>query len=350
MIGLRVFGSILLLAATAASVPARYDWSQVDLAATMGLSGDYLEEAVPSQNACRANLATEPPASDWPAPQERAALGGCDSEALYFGIGIAADPVAARKCALIERENEVGPKAPEFGGLGYSYFSGTGILAMVYANGAGVPRNLPVAIHMACGIEDAPAASEGRIEALIDHAAGGGDGKPFGICDHATSGISAGHCADHDQRIAAQQREQRIAGLRANWNPGQQALFAKAYSSFDAYAGVAHEMDCFRGTAQAACSITGSDRELEEFLRRIELIAKGEISRSDERGEHHPASPARGGPDFAMRDPFDREWYRANYDAAVAARAMFERDLLAFFQATFPRFSRREVRQMFRDL
>jgi hypothetical protein len=65
-----------------------------------------------------------------PAPlteAEQAALAGCDSEALYYGIGTPADPVKARQCAWLERGEHDG------------MLRGEVILMMIYANGLGVP-------------------------------------------------------------------------------------------------------------------------------------------------------------------------------------------------------------------
>ena len=204
-----IAASCALLLTAAASAPQRYDWGAEKLAETYG--AEIASDAASTQNACRGRLTAEPPASDWPSTSERSGLKDCDSEALFYGIGRPADPVAARKCALIEREQEVGPNAPDFAGLGYSYFSGTGILAMIYANGTGAARNLDVAIHMACGVEDAPAASESRIGELLERQAGKGRGGSFEICEDATSGVSAGYCAGHADRLAEQSRKQQIA-------------------------------------------------------------------------------------------------------------------------------------------
>lgn len=73
--------------------------------------------------ACRAARPVLPDA-DRPSAAEVSALRGCDSEAEYYGIGRAPDPVRARKCAFVEIESAAPP-----------VFGGNAILMMVYANG-----------------------------------------------------------------------------------------------------------------------------------------------------------------------------------------------------------------------
>lgn len=345
----RSIAACFLLLTAAASSPQRYDWGTERLyPSTFGT--DTVAEADATQKVCRAQLAAEPPAVDWPSAGEQAQLKDCDSEALYYGIGVAADPVAARKCALLEREREVGPNAPAFAGLGYSYFSGTGILAMIYANGSGTPRNLDVAIHMACGVEDAPAASEGRIQALLDRKAGKGEGGPFEICDNATSGISEGYCADHLDRIEDQTRKHRIVALGAHWSDPVRRAFDRVYANFSRYAETAHEMDCFGGTAYVACTIVGASADQTDFLRRIEALAAGHRPQRRFPQEGESLSPALAPLDLRAVPQEERAQYRGNYDATVAARAAFEKELVSFMRAAFPTWSAHDVRVMFRDL
>src|SRR5690606_11815140 len=89
----------------------------------------------------------QPQAADHPDAAQVQALADCDSEALYYGIGMAADPVRARQCALLEAETESDQ---------YSAFSGNGLLMTIYANGIGAERDLDLATAFACGIHGAP--------------------------------------------------------------------------------------------------------------------------------------------------------------------------------------------------
>lgn len=98
------------------------------------------------------------PSRDVPPASMAASLKGCSSEALYYGIGVPKDPVRARQCAYLERQD------PDTGWP--NLFAGTGMLMTIYANGIGVPRNLDIAMKFACEIDGAPAEEEGWLAHL----------------------------------------------------------------------------------------------------------------------------------------------------------------------------------------
>src|SRR5689334_9946518 len=85
--------------------------------------------------ACKTYAKADAPAADQPTADERRQLTRCDPVKLYFGIDTTADPVNARKCAYISRETGSG-----------DWIDGPSVLAMVYANGRGVTRNLDLAL------------------------------------------------------------------------------------------------------------------------------------------------------------------------------------------------------------
>ena len=333
---------VALPAIVAASTP-RCDWSS---AAVSYLRGDTksLAEAAPSRMLCARAIGAEPPAADRPSPAQARALEGCNSEALLYGIAQAPNPVAARRCAILEREEENGEDLP--------YFSGTGILAVVYANGQGAARNLTVATHMACGMDDAVAATESRVMHLGRLAAASVSRPAFGICDDATSGVSGGQCAAHDAELQDQARARAFARLRRSWAKARLVAFDRAYASARAYADVAHELDCYGGTGATDCAIRGAQRDLDRFFAKVEALLG--------HGKPPPAPPKEDGANAAT-DP--RGWnrsvadlpvaeqatYRSNGHDVVAARAVFERDLLAF-ATTVPGTTPHSVRVLFADL
>lgn len=304
-------------------------------------SDPYVVEARQAQRVCQAHARLGPPARDWPSLEERGRLEGCNSYALYYGIDRPADHVAARHCAMMEMQAGWQPFA--------DYVSGPGILMMIYANGKGVPRNFDAAVNLACAMGDAPAATEGRIESLLAAKAAGGTDENLEVCDHATSGVASAYCSDHKATLAKRERDGRIARLSATWSQTQRNLFARLHDSLIAYADIGHAMDGYHGTAHAAIAIEGQERDLEEFLRRVELLALGETVYGDRPDQWRTRNAAtRGLEDWY--DKHDREWYEANRVEAVAARIKFERDLLAYMAATHPRFTRHQVRVMFRDI
>jgi uncharacterized protein YecT (DUF1311 family) len=198
------------------------------------------------------------PASDQPDEATRKALGGCDSEKLFYGIGQKADPVKARACAYIEMStgDEV-------------VFGGSTILMTVYATGVGAAQNLDLALRLACAIEGAPAEMEGRV-AHLEKLKSKKKGKVhFDLCDDITSGFMMGHCASHDQRIAAARRDQRYAARVAKWTDPERAEFQKLRAAASEFfrARSANEVD-LSGTARAALQVE-EEEKLEAAFGRI---------------------------------------------------------------------------------
>ena len=171
----------IAIAAAAAGGAQVWDWSTADDELSSG-SGFASSKAI-----CRQVRHREPPAEDAPSAAEAAALKGCSSEALYYGIGVKADPVKARQCALLELREKRDD----------SVFSGRTMLMTIYANGVGARRDLDLATHFACGIEGAPMESHGRVSHLSELKAEGWTGRDFHFCDDITSGYAGGFCAAH---------------------------------------------------------------------------------------------------------------------------------------------------------
>lgn len=211
---------------------------------------------------CRRIGDPRPPASDRPSPAERRSLKGCDSEALYYGEQGPADPAKARKCAFIEAEGN------DAGAIG-----GAVILMQVYANGAGVARNLTLATAYACNLDGAVAELEGRVRHLQKLAASSAQG-PFDFCDDITSGLAEGLCQARDSRRAAPGRAARLAKILAGLPQSAQARYPALAKAFDAFV-TAHadgEVDQ-SGTARAALVIAEEDSVRRQFLKDFERLA-----------------------------------------------------------------------------
>lgn len=173
----------------------------------------------------------------------------CDSRRLYYGRdgkGSNVDYAAARHCAYAERAAS-GDKHAPFGGSDTA-FGGSGMLTMLYANGLGVERNLPLAKRFACEYDGAPMEVESRLHHL-DELARSADQAPFDLCDDITSGMMMGFCAGRDADFAAIRRDSRWTALQSSWTPAQRealaTLRAKAKAHFDH---VSHEETDMSGT------------------------------------------------------------------------------------------------------
>lgn len=206
---------------------------------------------------CASKAAIEPPASDAATEAERTALAGCDSEALYYGIGIPKDPVAARKCAMLERSKQL-------------MYGGEAILMMIYANGQGVPRNDDLATKFACVIGGAPAEIAGRVEHLQQRREDPNAPPDFDLCDDITSGLMMGHCAAHARRVGDVARAARKSAFIASLAPAERAAFDvldKAAADFFS-ARVDGEVD-LSGTARAMFQIEEEVKLAEDFLAAL---------------------------------------------------------------------------------
>ena len=78
------------------------------------------------------------PAADLPTAEEKKALQGCSATNLYYGIGTPIDYVKARQCAFSKKNDQV------------DLLNDYDILAMIYANGQGIKKNLGLATQFAC--------------------------------------------------------------------------------------------------------------------------------------------------------------------------------------------------------
>jgi uncharacterized protein YecT (DUF1311 family) len=184
--------------------------------------------------------------ADVPVPQRDigSAPAGCDSETLYYGDdgdGRGRDLSAARQCAYRSRA------AGDAG-----VFDGSGVLMMLYANGDGVERNIPLAKRFACEYEGAPAEVEGRLEHL-DAIADGSDTQPIDICDDLTSGMMMGFCEARGADFARVVRADRWNALQSAWTPAQRSAWTALRRAADAYfeSASTNEID-MSGTARGA--------------------------------------------------------------------------------------------------
>jgi hypothetical protein len=245
----------VMLAALAAPPAARWDWGDV--------KDGYGMEA--SKALCRQLRSREPPASDRPSAAQAQALKGCDSEKLYYGIGMPADPVKARQCAFLEAD-----KGDE------SVFGGRTMLMMIYANGKGARQDYDVAMHLACGIEGAPAESDARVTDLADRRKRADPDGDFDYCDGITSGLAAGYCAGHRENVDGAKREAAWAQLTGGWPAAQKQALARLRAAHEAFAQASGsgEVD-HSGTLRAAMEIGAEEKLRDELIGMIRQLEAG---------------------------------------------------------------------------
>ncbi len=224
-------------------------------------------EFAASKAICRRLRTLEPPASDWPDAATASALRGCDSDALYYGIGIPAAPARARQCALLQAR-----RFDRNGGA----FAGIGMLMTIYANGVGAERNLDLATSLACRIQGAPAENDARAEHLQSLKAAHWTGADFNYCDDITSGYSGGVCAAQQASIADVARSDRLDALTSGWSEPEQQAFASLRASAAAYAKASSEDEVdLTGTARAAFMIEREQEVMQGFADSLGKLEHG---------------------------------------------------------------------------
>jgi uncharacterized protein YecT (DUF1311 family) len=214
--------------------------------------------------ACQKILATAPQP---PANQSGAFQPNCDSTIYYFGIGHAVDFTAARQCAYAERAKPDDTNS--------SPFYGAGILSMVYANGDGIARNVPLARRFVCESSfAAPAEISARLE-LLDKIATSLSKAHFDLCETATSGLSGGWCQSIDSRKSGTGRDAKIAAYKAKLPPAALASFAllqKVETHFEQLSS-SNEVD-LSGTLRGAFSLQHQDVLRDQFLANLQSLDK----------------------------------------------------------------------------
>jgi len=228
-------------------------------AKTKGACEKYLKTPLPAE----ASLVAAPKA--WPE---------CNSYRLEAGIGVKQDYPAARQCAWAERRAIAADLGPRFSVA--SIFGGSAMLTVLYANGEGVERNIPLAIRFSCEQGWAPAEFEGRVEHLESLAE-----KPasprnkFSFCDDITSGAMGGFCATYRQEIQDLANAGDLRVLSSQWPEAQQTSLRVLVEAEQAYA-KAHgegEID-LSGTARAAEEMDAEQQLRNDFLAAIKSFEK----------------------------------------------------------------------------
>ena len=219
---------------------------------------------------CDSWMSIPVPVTDQPTLADMQSLRGCDSEALYYGIGINADPSKARLCAFYQIET-----AKEKSDL--PAFEGAGILMMIYANGKSTVRNIALARRFACSIWSAPAELEGRLEHLSHIEKTKDSHTDFDVCDDITSGIMTGECRAHEERVAAARRRAALSGAIAKLNTVQRAVLSEVEQSLELFitARSQGEID-LGGTIAPARLITAESAVREQYAETLSKLLSGQ--------------------------------------------------------------------------
>ncbi len=225
----------------------------------------------------------------------------CNATNAYYGIGEPVNDAKARACAYAGDDYDV--------------------LAMLYANGRGVPRNIAVARKAVCAPDPAaPAEIEGRLKHLAKMEAHPG-GKPFDWCDDITSGMMEGACASIKSALDQQRRDGRIAAMAASWSPAQKTALATLHREMEAFVKARDGEVDLSGTARAAMLFEAEDEVRQQYA---ELLARADS------GKLADASPARA---KAVDEQLNAAWKTVRALPPLDLGTVKQPDLLAVQRA-----------------
>jgi hypothetical protein len=226
-------------------------------------SWDFTHSRPAVQQVCRRSESLPIPRADLPTAAQLPQLARCNSEALYYGFDGKPNDVQARDCAYLERA--LGDRMP---------LSGSAVLSMIYANGLGVRRNVPLAIKFACEAGGAPAEINGRIQHLQRLAAWQRPPWPhFDFCDDVTSGFMTGVCAAAAEGILEHRRKITIERIASRYSPTQKAAFLALQYIAQTYFNVQSQEEVdFSGSAGRAFVIDDLVWHEHMFTRDIEAL------------------------------------------------------------------------------
>jgi uncharacterized protein YecT (DUF1311 family) len=324
-------------------LPMRKPWIAIPLAllCAMRIAAQLEDTDQPTQAKCAEYLKTPLPAEGLAVPAPKT-WPDCDSYKSYSGIDRKVNYAAARQCAWSERLAQQGSLEPRYSEE--SVFGGSAMLAVLYANGRGVPKNIPLAIRFACEAGGAPAEIESRTKHLesLDATASENSTK-FSFCDDITSGFMQGFCAARASEIRDQTRAESLDAFVSHFTPSQRLAFDKLRKSEETYA-LAHatgEID-LSGTARAMFQIEAQDTLRDDFLAALQQYEKGTLP-SQSTAQYSDADERLNS---AYRKAFtDAEEHKNDYGGAVqpsgirdAERAWLEyRDAwIAFAKLRYP--------------
>ncbi len=211
----------------------------------------------------------------------------CASYRSYRGLGRPVNYAEARACAWQERLAQKAhlwqsPEEPFAWVVG-----GSLILTDIYFNGAGVKRNIPLAMRFACEWEEGAATV--ALPAMAKLSGSPSAHQRFELCDYAASTFTINFCGGYKSQIENDRRERYYNSLKPSMTPEQQAAFDKLLAAQKAYID-AHASEVDQGGTIRVMRTIGSQTilknlfhaELVQFERKKwPALSANQIARAD---------------------------------------------------------------------
>jgi hypothetical protein len=193
---------------------------------------------------------------------------GCASYRSYRGVRRPVNYSEARACAWQERlaqKADLGPNQEE--PIAW-VVGGSLILADIYFNGAGVKRNIPLAMRLACESEEEMARlAQPDIAKLNGSPPAHG---PFEFCDYAATTVTMNFCSGYASELEDDRRSRYYDSLKSSMTVEQQAAFEKLLTAQSAYI-EAHAAEVDQGGTIRVIRTAGSQSILKNLFH-TELI------------------------------------------------------------------------------
>jgi hypothetical protein len=153
-----------------------------------------------------------------------------------------------------------------------SIFGGSAMLTVLYANGEGVERSIPLALRFAC-----EANFDGDFDDIESLHLEAREKRPkFVLCNEAKTEFSIGFCARYQQQIDDQERKNAYRKISSQWPAAHRAAFEKLLVAEANYA-KAHatgETD-LSGSGRAVWEINSEESIEDDFLSAIKTFETG---------------------------------------------------------------------------
>lgn len=183
-----------------------------------------IEHARSSRVACQAAESADFPAADRPSPAEALNYLPGDAKRFYYGIGVPIDYQRARHAAYVELARDTG-----------GWFSGEVVLMMLYANGYGVPKNVALAIKLACQAQSESDPSSELAERVMHLTRMLQSSEPFDLCDDTASAPLMSECDERDEERNAFKRARELVAITSSWSPEQLAALSALQNKVEAF-------------------------------------------------------------------------------------------------------------------
>lgn len=232
---------------------------------TKNAIGQTASVQLPANCSAYASVPLPEEANHVPSPK---AAPACASYRFYRGIGRAVNYADARACAWRERlaqeanlgQNQQEPTAWVVGG--------SLILADIYFNGAGVKRNIPLAMRFACEWDEQSAMLARRYMTEADIS--GRSSKRFEFCDYGATTFTMDFCSEYASETEDARRSRYYSWLKTSMSHDQQTAFEKLLAAENAYID-AHAAEVDQGGTIRSIRTIGS-QDILQNLFHTELV------------------------------------------------------------------------------